>query len=90
MWSWPSAPDHAPPCDRWAAALADIAPIGKAELMRHFDDWGILEGVGARGRPIGPGALSHSTRLTNLANLAKRVQGRSDDTRRVRDLTPQA
>ena len=87
MWSWPSAPDRAPPFDPWAAALAwqqtwlagldpagagrqlraqrlaalltvalqdsplyarrsrgarvlaDIAPIGKAELMRHFDDW---------------------------------------------------
>jgi hypothetical protein len=54
--------------------------------MQHFDDWVILEGVDAQGRPVGPGEPSHITWLTSLAN---RVQGRSDDTRQVRDLTPQ-
>jgi len=54
--------------------------------MQHFDDWVILEGVDAQRRPVGPGEQSHITWLTSLAN---RVQGRSDDTRQVRDLTPQ-
>lgn len=52
MWSWPSAPDHAPPFDPRASALADTAPIGEAERMRHFDDWGILKGVDAQARRV--------------------------------------
>ena len=41
MWSWPSAPDHAPPFDPWAAALAwqqtwlaGLDPAGAGRQLR--------------------------------------------------------
>lgn len=51
-----------------AAEFCAIANECHLEQLHLNDDWVVLEGVDAQGRPVGDGELSHSTWLTNLAN----------------------
>ena len=48
--------------------------FGCREGWLHVNsEWVMLEGVDARGRPVAPGELSHTTLLTNLANRVQPV-----------------
>jgi phenylacetate-CoA ligase len=49
-------------------SMAFECPLGRLHLN---DDWVILEGVDEQHRPVPPGVFSHTTLLTNLANLTQ-------------------